>query len=227
MRLLGTGSPAAATMGSLGGQRPSWLGARSQRDAARGARQRRRRPDRRADRPGRMGAPPIGRILVNDIQSAWRSPSPVGGTQLPPARRHAARVGSGDPQADGDQRPGRGWRRRELPLTRPATPLPSKRHGLGAQVRPSSASSATAAARLGLKLFDLRRRRVGVDLISTREQLLGLAVGGGQSSVSLNTDPENGKISIIEIGAYGAQALASGFAWSIASPASSRTITTM
>jgi outer membrane autotransporter protein len=49
-------------------------------------------------------------------------------------------------------------------------------------------------------------------LLATPHSLLGVAVGGGQSSVSLNTNPENGTISFFELGAYGAQALGSGFA---------------
>ena len=42
------------------------------------------------------------------------------------------------------------------------------------------------------------------------DSLLRVAAGGGQSSVSLNTNPENGTISFVEFGAYGAQALGSG-----------------
>lgn len=53
---------------------------------------------------------------------------------------------------------------------------------------------------------------VGADLIHTPTSLLGLAVGGGQSSVSLNTNPENGTVSFVQFGVYGAQALDYGAA---------------
>ena len=53
---------------------------------------------------------------------------------------------------------------------------------------------------------------IGVDLLMTPQSLFGFAVGGGQSSVSLDTNPETGTISFVELGAYGAQKLGSGFA---------------
>ncbi len=53
---------------------------------------------------------------------------------------------------------------------------------------------------------------VGADLIRTPTSLLGLAVSGGQSSVSLNTNPENGTVSFVQFGVYGAQALDYGAA---------------
>jgi autotransporter-associated beta strand protein len=53
---------------------------------------------------------------------------------------------------------------------------------------------------------------IGLDLLMTPQSLFGFAVGGGQSSVSLDTNPETGTISFVEFGAYGAQKLGSGFA---------------
>lgn len=52
---------------------------------------------------------------------------------------------------------------------------------------------------------------IGADLIHTRQSLFGIAAGGGQSNVSLNTNPETGTISFIQFGAYGAQAIGEGF----------------
>jgi fibronectin-binding autotransporter adhesin len=51
---------------------------------------------------------------------------------------------------------------------------------------------------------------IGTELIHTRDSLLGLAVGGGQSNVSLNTNPETGTISFVQLGAYGATAIGDG-----------------
>jgi subtilase-type serine protease len=48
---------------------------------------------------------------------------------------------------------------------------------------------------------------IGADLIRTPQSLLGLAVSGGQSSVSTSSLPENGTISFVQFGAYAAQAL--------------------
>jgi outer membrane autotransporter protein len=53
---------------------------------------------------------------------------------------------------------------------------------------------------------------IGADLIRTPDHLLGLAAGGGHSSVSLNTNAETGSVSFVQFGVYGAQALGSGFA---------------
>jgi fibronectin-binding autotransporter adhesin len=53
---------------------------------------------------------------------------------------------------------------------------------------------------------------IGADLLMTPQSLFGFAVGGGQSSVSLDTNPETGTISFVELGIYGAQKLGSGFA---------------
>ncbi len=53
---------------------------------------------------------------------------------------------------------------------------------------------------------------VGAELLRTRENLFGVAVSGGQSSVSTNTLPESGTISFVQLGAYGAQALDYGAA---------------
>ena len=52
---------------------------------------------------------------------------------------------------------------------------------------------------------------IGADIVKERDHLIGVALGGGTSSVSLNTNPENGTISYFELGAYGATALGSGF----------------
>lgn len=52
---------------------------------------------------------------------------------------------------------------------------------------------------------------IGADLISTPQSLLGVAVSGGESSVSLNTNPESGTVSFYQIGVYGAQVLGWGF----------------
>ncbi|HVH78908.1 MAG TPA: autotransporter domain-containing protein, partial [Stellaceae bacterium] len=54
---------------------------------------------------------------------------------------------------------------------------------------------------------------IGADLINTHDRLVGVALGGGHSSITLNTNPETGTISFFEVGAYGAQALGSGFAF--------------
>jgi uncharacterized protein with beta-barrel porin domain len=53
---------------------------------------------------------------------------------------------------------------------------------------------------------------IGADLLVTPQSLVGVAVGGGQSSVSLDINPENGTVSFVEFGAYGARKLGSGFA---------------
>jgi len=53
---------------------------------------------------------------------------------------------------------------------------------------------------------------IGADLIRTPTSLFGLAVSGGQSNVSLNTNPENGTVSFVQFGVYGAQALDYGAA---------------
>jgi len=53
---------------------------------------------------------------------------------------------------------------------------------------------------------------VGADLIRTPDSLLGLAASGGRSSVTLHTNPENGTISFVQLGAYGARALGYGAA---------------
>lgn len=52
---------------------------------------------------------------------------------------------------------------------------------------------------------------IGADIVKDRDHLLGIALGGGRSSISLDTNPENGSISYFELGAYGATALGSGF----------------
>jgi subtilase-type serine protease len=48
---------------------------------------------------------------------------------------------------------------------------------------------------------------IGADLIHTPQSLFGLAVSGGQSGVSTNSLSENGTISFVQLGAYGAQAI--------------------
>jgi autotransporter-associated beta strand protein len=53
---------------------------------------------------------------------------------------------------------------------------------------------------------------IGADLVSDREHLFGFAVSGGQSSLALDTNPENGTISFVQLGVYGAHALSWGFA---------------
>jgi len=53
---------------------------------------------------------------------------------------------------------------------------------------------------------------IGADLIRAPDSLFGIAVGGGQSSLSVNTLPENGTIGFVQLGAYGAHALGRGFA---------------
>lgn len=52
---------------------------------------------------------------------------------------------------------------------------------------------------------------IGADLIRTPHSLFGVAASGGQSSFSLNTNPENGTVSFVQFGAYGGQALGNGF----------------
>ncbi len=52
---------------------------------------------------------------------------------------------------------------------------------------------------------------IGADLISSPDDLFGVAVSGGQSSLSVNTVPENGTISFVQLGGYGAHALGLGF----------------
>src|SRR6185437_1545683 len=47
---------------------------------------------------------------------------------------------------------------------------------------------------------------IGADVIATPRAVLGFAVGGGQSSVSLGTNPENGTVSFFQGGIYGAKA---------------------
>jgi autotransporter-associated beta strand protein len=53
---------------------------------------------------------------------------------------------------------------------------------------------------------------IGAELINTPQALFGVAVSGGQSSVSLNTNPENGTIAFVQLGAYGATSLGYGLA---------------
>ncbi|HEV2336743.1 MAG TPA: autotransporter domain-containing protein, partial [Stellaceae bacterium] len=53
---------------------------------------------------------------------------------------------------------------------------------------------------------------IGADLIRDPDSLFGVAVGGGQSSLSVNTLPESGTIGFVQLGAYGAHALGRGFA---------------
>jgi outer membrane autotransporter protein len=53
---------------------------------------------------------------------------------------------------------------------------------------------------------------LGAELVRTPGSLFGVAVSGGQSSVTLNTNPESGTISFVQLGAYGAQALDYGAA---------------
>jgi outer membrane autotransporter protein len=52
---------------------------------------------------------------------------------------------------------------------------------------------------------------IGADVVKSVDHLLGIALGGGRSSVSLNTNPETATISYFELGLYGAQALGAGF----------------
>lgn len=51
---------------------------------------------------------------------------------------------------------------------------------------------------------------IGADLISSADDLFGVAVSGGQSGLSVNAMPENGTISFVQLGAYGAHALGLG-----------------
>jgi subtilase-type serine protease len=48
---------------------------------------------------------------------------------------------------------------------------------------------------------------IGADLIRTPESLFGVAVSGGQSSVSTSSLPESGTISFVQLGAYGVRGL--------------------
>jgi fibronectin-binding autotransporter adhesin len=47
---------------------------------------------------------------------------------------------------------------------------------------------------------------IGTEIIRTPGSLLGLAISGGQSSVSTQSLPENGTVSFVQFGVYGAQA---------------------
>jgi len=47
---------------------------------------------------------------------------------------------------------------------------------------------------------------VGADLIHTPQSILGIAAGGGQSTLSTSSLPESGTVSFVELGVYGAQA---------------------
>jgi subtilase-type serine protease len=51
---------------------------------------------------------------------------------------------------------------------------------------------------------------IGADLIRTPDSLFGVAVSGGQSSVSTSSLPESGTISFVQLGAYGVQGLGYG-----------------
>jgi autotransporter-associated beta strand protein len=51
---------------------------------------------------------------------------------------------------------------------------------------------------------------IGADVISNPRAVLGLAVSGGQSSVTLSTNPETGTISFFQGGIYGAKELDNG-----------------
>ena len=53
---------------------------------------------------------------------------------------------------------------------------------------------------------------IGADLVVTPQSLFGIAASGGQSSISLNSNPESGTVSFYQFGAYGVQALSGGVA---------------
>lgn len=193
IRLLGNGSPAAAVLGDAGGGiQGAWgSGVNAWQLAA----------------LGNAVDDPIGDLISDMSDDVVNDPVGL-------AARAAAPQVINDPVglAVGNPAAGGGTVGDPVGFAASRAALVPKSTGFWARGFGQFGSIGNSAGALGSN-YTTGGGAIGADLISSRDSLFGIAVSGGQSSVSLNTNPENGTISFVQVGVYGAKRLGGGIAF--------------
>ncbi|MFZ2008172.1 MAG: autotransporter domain-containing protein, partial [Stellaceae bacterium] len=199
LRLLGHDSPAAAELGSLGGALPTAWG------TGPNALQMAALSDAIND--------PVG-LAVQDMATDATSaaPPPVPPPAPPPAQLYP----QAPPYAPSAAAPAGnivedpvGIAAQDVPAAAPVRNWGPSTGNLWARGFGQFGSISNGNGALGAD-YTTGGGAIGTELIHTPENLFGLAVGGGQSNVSLNTNPETGTVSFVQLGAYGATAIGDG-----------------